>query len=161
MTAAVAAGSPFWRRWLPWSGAVIGLVALAFVLQGFDLVRFRAVVENVDKRLILLVPLAITAEQLVRAWKWRANLRGGVMVGFSAHACMAALEIWDSQTRVCPRAEWQCSSSLPGTRTNANTEAWMFRSPSCEPILLQYQSGGVDSAEDGTQARPKSAPRQR
>jgi len=69
-----ASGSPRWRRWLPWLGALIGAAALVFVLQRFDLGRFRAVVESADVRFILLVPLAIATEQLVRAWKWRQLL---------------------------------------------------------------------------------------
>ncbi|MEX0802786.1 MAG: hypothetical protein WD688_05655 [Candidatus Binatia bacterium] len=74
MTAAVAAGSPRWRRWLPRLAALTGVVGLAFVLQGFDLGRFLAVIESADVRFILVVPLAIAAEQLVRAWKWRQLL---------------------------------------------------------------------------------------
>jgi glycosyltransferase 2 family protein len=59
---------------LPWLGAVIGVAALAWVLRGFDLNRFRAVATNADLRFVLLVPLTIIVEQMVRGWKWRQLL---------------------------------------------------------------------------------------
>lgn len=62
------------RRWLPWVGAGLGLAALLWVLRGFDLERFRAVVAGAHWWLLALVPLSILAEQLVRAWKWRQLL---------------------------------------------------------------------------------------
>ncbi len=74
MTRVGAAGSRRWRRWLPWLGALIGVVALAIALRRFDPDRFRSVLAGADRRFILLVPLSIAAEQLVRAWKWRQLL---------------------------------------------------------------------------------------
>lgn len=62
------------RRWLPWAGALIGLLALAWVARGFDLPRFRSILAGADVRFLLLVPFAIVAEQVVRAWKWRQLL---------------------------------------------------------------------------------------
>jgi len=67
-------GQPRWRRWLPWVGALVGAAVLAFVLRRFDLDRFLAVLAGADLRFLALVPLAIMAEQLVRAWKWRQLL---------------------------------------------------------------------------------------
>jgi hypothetical protein len=66
--------STAFRRWLPWLGALIGVVALAWVLRGFDLNRFRAVTASADLRFVLLVPLTIIVEQIVRGWKWRQLL---------------------------------------------------------------------------------------
>lgn len=48
-------------RWVPEGWAVV------FVL-------FRAVLAVADLRFLLLVPLAMAGEQLVRAWKWRQLL---------------------------------------------------------------------------------------
>ena len=62
------------RRWLPWLGALIGVAALAWVLRGFDLNRFRAVVTSADLRFVLLVPIVVVVEQIVRGWKWRQLL---------------------------------------------------------------------------------------
>ena len=81
------------RRWLPWVGAFIGLATLAWVLRGFDLAKFRAVLANADATLLLAVPVAIALEQLVRAWKWRQLLHplraigalrlfGAIMAGY-------------------------------------------------------------------------------
>ena len=62
------------NRSLPWIGALIGAAALAWVLRGFDFTRFRAVVANADLLFVLLVPLTIIVEQIVRGWKWRQLL---------------------------------------------------------------------------------------
>lgn len=61
-------------RWLPWIGGLLGLIALAWALRGFDFDRFGNVLAGADLRFLLLVPLAILAEQIVRAWKWRQLL---------------------------------------------------------------------------------------
>ena len=63
-----------WHRWWPWLGALFGAAALVWVLRRFDLDRFFAVMAGADARFVLLVPLAIVAEQWVRAWKWRQLL---------------------------------------------------------------------------------------
>jgi len=88
-----AAGSRL-SRWWPWIGALVGLAALAWVLRRLDLERFRADLARADIRFILLVPLAIVAEQWVRAWKWRQllhpikpaidtlHLLGAIMAGY-------------------------------------------------------------------------------
>lgn len=74
MTEVVATLPKRTRRWLPWAGGLLGLVALVWVLQGFDFNRFRSILVGADLRLLALVPLAILAEQIVRAWKWRQLL---------------------------------------------------------------------------------------
>ena len=43
-------------------------------MRRFDFDRFRSILAGADLRLVALVPLAILAEQLVRAWKWRQLL---------------------------------------------------------------------------------------
>lgn len=81
------------RRWLPWVGALIGIATLAWILRGFELDKFRAILAGADARLLLAVPVAIAAEQLVRAWKWRQllyplrsigtfRLFGAIMAGY-------------------------------------------------------------------------------
>lgn len=81
-------------RWWPWIGAIVGLAALAWVLRRLDLERFRADLARADIRFILVVPLAVVAEQWVRAWKWRQllhpirpaidtlHLLGAIMAGY-------------------------------------------------------------------------------
>ena len=61
-------------RWLPWAGGLLGIGALAWVLRGFDLARFRDAIAGAELGFVLLVPLTILGEQLVRAWKWRQLL---------------------------------------------------------------------------------------
>ncbi len=63
------------RHWLRWAGALVGVAALAWVLRGFDFDRFLATLAGADLRFLVLVPLAVMGEQLVRAWKWRQFLR--------------------------------------------------------------------------------------
>jgi hypothetical protein len=81
------------RRWLPWLGALIGVAALAWVLRGFDLSRFLTIATGIDARFVLMVPLTIIVEQIVRGWKWRqllwplraigsVYLFGAVMAGY-------------------------------------------------------------------------------
>lgn len=84
-----------WRRWWPWLGALTGIAILAWVLRRFDIDQFRAIVVDADGRLLLLVAVAILAEQMVRAWKWRQLLHplrtvgtlrlfGAIMAGYLA-----------------------------------------------------------------------------
>lgn len=86
--------APALTRWWPWIGAAVGIAALAWILRRLDLERFRADLAGADARYILLVPLAIVAEQWVRAWKWRQllhpirpgidtlHLLGAIMTGY-------------------------------------------------------------------------------
>jgi len=89
----IAAARPrAWRRWLPWIGALVGVAALAWVLRGFDLDRFLATLAGADPWFLALVPIAIMAEQLVRAWKWRQllhPLRPGIGTWYLFGAIMA------------------------------------------------------------------------
>ena len=84
------------RRWWPAGGALIGALALVWVTWRIDFDRLRQVVAEADMMFLLLVPLAIAAEQFVRAWKWRqllhairpvATLRlfGAIMAGYFAN----------------------------------------------------------------------------
>jgi len=85
--------APLAPRWLPWVGALLGAAALVWVLRAFDLNRLRAVVANADLWFLLLVPLTIIVEQIVRGWKWRQllwplrsirslDLFGAIMAGY-------------------------------------------------------------------------------
>lgn len=69
----VSAGSR-WRRWWPWLGGLVGIAALAWVFGRLDYERLYDVLANADAFYLLTVPLAIAAEQAVRAWKWRQIL---------------------------------------------------------------------------------------
>lgn len=64
----------WWWRLIPWIGAFVGLVVLAVVLRGFDLNRFRAIVADAGVFPILMVPVVVIVEQVVRGWKWRQLL---------------------------------------------------------------------------------------
>lgn len=81
------------HRWLPWIGALIGLGMLAWLLRGFDVDRFMATLRGADSSFLILLPLAIVGEQVVRAWKWRQllfrlrpigvlRLFGAIMAGY-------------------------------------------------------------------------------
>src|SRR6267378_4231882 len=56
------------------TSALIGVATLAWVLRGFDLNRFRVVATSADLRFVLLVPVVVIVEQIVRGWKWRQLL---------------------------------------------------------------------------------------
>jgi uncharacterized membrane protein YbhN (UPF0104 family) len=81
------------RRLWTVAGALVGLGALGWVFGRLDYARLREVLAGADIGFLMTVPLAIAAEQLVRAWKWRqilyplravATLRlfGAVMAGY-------------------------------------------------------------------------------
>lgn len=81
------------RRWLPWVGALIGLLSLAWVLRRFDLDRFLVTLSRADLFYLALVPVGLITEQWIRAWKWRQilsplkfvhtfRLFGAVMAGY-------------------------------------------------------------------------------
>jgi uncharacterized membrane protein YbhN (UPF0104 family) len=85
-----------WRRWWPWIGGVIGITALFWVFGRIDYQRFLAVLAEASPGFVLLVPVAIAAEQLLRAWKWRQllsplrtigvlRLFGAIMGGYFAN----------------------------------------------------------------------------
>jgi uncharacterized protein (TIRG00374 family) len=84
------------RRWWSIGGSVIGLSALAWILWRIDYGRMQRVLQEADLAFLALVPLAIAAEQLVRAWKWRQlvfsiraidtlRLFGAIMAGYLAN----------------------------------------------------------------------------
>lgn len=67
--------SPWRRAWSAVAAAVSAL-ALAWVLWGIDYQRMEHVLELAEIPFLLLLPLTIAAEQIVRAWKWRQLLHG-------------------------------------------------------------------------------------
>ncbi|MCH7487493.1 MAG: flippase-like domain-containing protein [Proteobacteria bacterium] len=60
---------------------MIGVLAISWVLWRIDFQRLRQVIVHAEIGFVLLVPLAIAAEQLVRAWKWRQILHGIKAIG--------------------------------------------------------------------------------
>lgn len=85
------------RRRRAWSigGALVGVAALAWVFGRLDYKRLYDVLATANGVFLLLVPIAIAAEQLVRAWKWRQilyalqpigtfRLFGTIMAGYLA-----------------------------------------------------------------------------
>ncbi len=85
-----------WRRWWSVGGALTGVLALVWVLWRADYDRLQQVVAEADIKFLLLVPLAVAVEQLVRAWKWRQLLHairpvstlrlfGAIMAGYFAN----------------------------------------------------------------------------
>ncbi len=90
-TAPVA--TPWYQRWLPWMGALIGIGMLAWLLRSFEVDRFVAILAGSDWRFLLVTLVAIVGEQVVRAWKWRQllyllrpigvwRLFGAIMAGY-------------------------------------------------------------------------------
>lgn len=84
------------RLWWPIGGALIGAVALGWVLWRIDYGRLQDIIVRANVGFLLLVPLTIAAEQLVRAWKWRQlihairpiptlRLFGAIMAGYFAN----------------------------------------------------------------------------
>lgn len=65
-----------WGHWWSAAGSIVAVVALAWLLWRVDLDQFLRVVADADMKFLLLLPLIIAAEQLIRAWKWRQLLFG-------------------------------------------------------------------------------------
>ncbi len=73
-----------------------GLLALAWVFWRVEYDRVLEVIDQANAAFVLMVPLAIALEQLVRAWKWRQllyairpvgtlRLFGAIMAGYFAN----------------------------------------------------------------------------
>ncbi len=82
-----------WHRWWSIGAAAIGAVVLVWAFSRVDYARMKLVVAQADTAFLVLVPLAIAAEQWVRAWKWRQLLHairpvrtirlfGAIMAGY-------------------------------------------------------------------------------
>ena len=89
-------GRPHWQRWWSIGGAITGLLALAWVFWRIEYDRMLDVLDQANVIFVLMVPLAIALEQLVRAWKWRQllyairpvgtlRLFGAIMAGYFAN----------------------------------------------------------------------------
>lgn len=81
-----------WR----WAALALGIALVAWVLRDMDVARFLRIVAKAELWPLLILPVAITAEQLVRAFKWRQLLRplrmvrvwrlfGATMAGYLAN----------------------------------------------------------------------------
>ena len=97
------------RSWWSISGAMIGAFALGWVLWRVDYGRLQDIIIQANVGFLLLVPLAIAVEQLVRAWKWRQLLHGIRPIG--------TLRLFDHQ--LFPRTFW--SSNL-----RSNVRYWLI-----------------------------------
>lgn len=86
------------HRWSGWSlaGAGLAILGLGWILRRLDLADLEASIVGADWRFLALLPLAILAEQLVRAWKWHQILHplrpigtlqlfGAIMAGYLAN----------------------------------------------------------------------------
>jgi hypothetical protein len=87
---------PSRRHWWSAGGAVIGVAVLAWAFARVDYGRMEQLLAQADPAPLAVVPLAIAAEQLVRAWKWRQLLHairpigtlrlfGSIMAGYFAN----------------------------------------------------------------------------
>ena len=84
------------QRWWAAGGAIAGLLLLAWALRNFDPWRFLDIVTGATVWPLLILPLAIIAEQILRAIKWRqliyslravgiGRLFGALMAGYFAN----------------------------------------------------------------------------
>ena len=83
------------HRWLSWLGAAIGIALVGVLVWRLDWRQFAEVLRAARPEFVLATFLAIVAEQLVRAWKWRQiltplcgagtlHLFGATMAGYLA-----------------------------------------------------------------------------
>jgi uncharacterized membrane protein YbhN (UPF0104 family) len=89
-------GRSRWRNpWL-WFGWLAGLLTLLWVLRDFEVEQLRTILATADYRFLLVLPLLVVIEQLIRAFKWRQflfalrpvgvwRLFGAIMVGYLAN----------------------------------------------------------------------------
>ena len=62
-------------RWLlPVAGTLLAIAALFWLYRDLDFARFVAEVKTANPAWLLVLVVAILAEQLVRSWKWRQIL---------------------------------------------------------------------------------------
>ena len=69
------------HRWWSIGGALIGALALGWVLWRVEYDRLQDILIQGNVGFLLLVPLTIAIEQWVRAWKWRQLLHGIQPIG--------------------------------------------------------------------------------
>lgn len=69
------------HRWWSIGGALIGALALGWVLWRVEYDRLQDILIQANVGFLLLVPLTIAIEQWVRAWKWRQLLHGIQPIG--------------------------------------------------------------------------------
>lgn len=81
------------RGWASWIGGAVGVAALAWVFLGIDYAALGETLGHAKLGYLVLVPVAIALEQLVRAWKWRQILsplrRIGTVRASSARSWLA------------------------------------------------------------------------
>jgi len=79
------------------AGGFVSLLAVGWILWRVDFDRLQEVVAQANVGYLLLVPIAVAAEQLVRGWKWRQllyqlrpigtlRLFGAIMAGYFANS---------------------------------------------------------------------------
>ena len=84
------------RRWWSICGVVVAIAAFAWIGYLVDPQRLAAVASAADPLLLVILPVSICLEQLVRAWKWRQlllalkpvgtlRLFGSIMAGYLAN----------------------------------------------------------------------------
>jgi len=85
-----------YRGWWSLAGAGVAILGFAWIVQRLDFAELQATLARGDPLLLVIVPLAVMAEQLVRAWKWRQILHslrpvgtlrlfGAIMAGYLAN----------------------------------------------------------------------------
>lgn len=83
-------------RWWPVAAGLIAMALLLWVLARIDYQRMLSVLRDGDPLLLVVVPLAISLELLIRGWKWRQllfdirpistlRLFGTIMAGYFAN----------------------------------------------------------------------------
>lgn len=84
------------RRWLKWLGRAVGLGLIVFLAWHLDWHQFAEVLRTARPEFVFATFMAITLEQVVRAWKWRqiltplrdtrtSHLFGATMAGYLAN----------------------------------------------------------------------------
>lgn len=88
--------SRVYRSWWSLAGTGVALLGFAWIVQRLDFVELQATLARADPLFLALVPVAVIAEQFVRAWKWRQILHslhpvrtlrlfGAIMAGYLAN----------------------------------------------------------------------------
>lgn len=84
---------PFWRRAWTIGGLCIAVLAIAWAFSRVEYHALMAVLRTANVAALIMVPLAIAGEQVIRAWKWRqllfplrpigtGRLFGAIMAGY-------------------------------------------------------------------------------
>lgn len=125
-------------RWPLWLGGAVGVAIIVWLLRDFDYRRFIDVVRSADIRPLVLVPIAVIGEQLLRSLKWRlllaphrvvriSHLFSAIMVGYFANLLAPVrVSLFVRSWLVARREDLKVSTVLATATVDRVIDGWVY-----------------------------------